>query len=147
MEWLTPDAVSKLLSAIVPLIAVIAFIWKVATKDDIKRLERNISSLKVDTERDIKTIKEETEHDMESLKADTERDTQTVKEDIKDEIKEVRQELKEIRQDIKNLLKDHSGGSSAHNEMRSERSSPEQLEDYRKSLKGESNAGKYDKST
>ena len=77
MELSTTQVITTVVSAMVPLIAIISFIWKVATKNDVK-------SLKADTERDIQSLKSDTERDMESLKADIESDVESLKTDVRE---------------------------------------------------------------
>ena len=59
-NWLTPPVIIQIVVAITILIA---FYWKLATKDDIK-------SLKAETERDVESLKTDTERDIDSLKTD-----------------------------------------------------------------------------
>ena len=131
-EWLRPQSIMLIVAtialvaqAVVTIIGIIKFMWKVATKDDIKRLEDNIKSLKADTE-----------HDVESLKTDTERDTDSLVED-----------LREVRQSFTNHLDNHPHPLSAKNESRREDSGPPSIEDFKTLRKGESTADERDKRT
>ena len=97
-EWLTPQSImlavavfALLVQAAAALIGLIKFMWKVATKDDIELIRKDIKSLKDDTERDVESLKTDTERDMASLKTDIERDVESLKTDVR-----------EIRQDSTN---------------------------------------------
>ena len=148
MTWLTPQVI---ITAVVGITILVTFIWKVATKNNVKSLkadtERDIQSLKADTERDIQSLKSDTERDMKTLKADLEDDILSLKTEIKDYRSNNREDLRQVRQDFTNHLNGHPAPSSTKNETRHEGLSPESFEEYNKSLKGEFTADEPDNRT
>ena len=140
MNWLTPQGVSTILSAIVPLLAVIAFFWKVATKNDIK-------SLKADTERDVTSLKTDVEGDIKSLKADVEGDIKSLKADIENNIRNCREDLKQVRQDFTNHLHGHPIASSVKIETSHAAEDQRSLKEVITPQKGVFSADEYDERT
>ena len=128
--------IALVIQAGVAITILIKFMWKVATKDDIKSLKDDVKSLKADTECDIKSLKTDTEHDVESLKTE-----------IKDGMREFRQDLNGAGQDHMNHLRDHSNSSSSKNETRREDPGPPSIEDFKTPRKGKSTADERDKRT
>ena len=129
MNWLTPQGISTILTAIVPLLAVIAFFWKVATKDDIK-------SLKADTERDVTSLKTDVEGDIKSLKAD-----------IENNIRNCREDLRHVRQDFTNHLHGHPITSSLKIETSHAAEDQRSLKEVITPQKGVFSADEYDERT
>ena len=114
-NWFTPQlaihACVALLQLTVVLITVIAFLWKVPSREDLKLLktdiENNIASLKSDIEGDITSLKSDTEGDIKTLKSDSEGDIKTLKSDIEDDIGVIRGHLDESRQEHSDHVKYH----------------------------------------
>ena len=113
-NWLTPPVIIQIVVAITILIA---FYWKLATKDDIKSLKDEIKSLKAETERDVESLKTDTERDIDSLKTD----------------------IREIRQG--------SASHSAKTETPHEDLGPPSIEKFKTPRKGESTADEHDRRT
>ena len=147
MEWLTPDAVSKLLPAIVPIIAVVIFVWKVANKADIKSLKADIKSLKGDSERNIQSLKSDTRDEINSLKADLAKNIDSLKTDIKDDIRNSREELREVRQNLFDHVSGHPNPTTAKNKTQHTGFWPPDSEELKTREKGEFTADEHDNRT
>ena len=115
LDWLTAPVIIQL---VITITILIAFFWKLATKDDIK-----------------------------SLKADTERDVETLRAEINNNMSEIREDLREARQNHLKHLNDHANPAFAKHQTSNEGAGPPSIEAFKALRKGESTADERDKRT